>query len=707
MSTAVRSYIMATAGHVDHGKSSLVRALTGTDPDRLPGEKARGMTIDLGFAHLDLTAPSPVRSASAPSPSGRGCALSEAKRAGDGDAHVLRLGIIDVPGHEDFVKNMVAGVGSIDLALLVVAADDGWMPQTEEHLQILSYLGVSRGVVAITKIDRAADEPAVIESVRQRLRASFLEAAPLVPTSILRGRGLDDLREALARVVADAPAQPDIGKPRLPVDRAFSLAGVGTVVTGTLSGGCLRTGAQVLVFPASAAARVRSIQSYGESVGKAQPGSRVALNLAGLRAGRDAGETGSVTRGDVVALFGEASCTLDVALWRIRREAPRDPSERRAARPSGNLRNGLRVLVHHASTMVPARLMLAEPALPPGGQAIAQLRLQRPVLAFGGDRFVIRDASGRQTLAGGLVLDPHGARPNWRSAARLALLADRAKAPSDATVWVRTQVAARQIVLAAGLLRQTRFSDAQIEAAVQATITASPAPAVLRSGLLIDTALWRRALERLSGAVDAFHREQPQLAGMPLSRASDVLGDLPQAPRSPHISPASDHSRAGDSSTSTGPVQLREALARAAIDELVSRATHVRDSATLRARAHAPALPPRLHAAGERIRQTLSADPLNPPSRRQLAPDAQSEQALRYLISSGQALELGPDCILSAHAMSRAIEIIRAQLAGGRQATVSQLRQALGSSRRIVVPLLERLDQQGLTRRSGDSRRLA
>src|SRR4051812_15378648 len=195
-----RSYILATAGHVDHGKSALVRTLTGTDPDRLPEEKARGITIDLGFAHLDLP---------------------------EANAH---LGIVDVPGHEDFVKNMVAGVGSIDLALFVVAADDGWMPQTEEHLQILTYLGVTRAVVALTKIDLVTDEPAARARIAERLRKTHFETAPIVGTSIVTNRGFDELTAALATVLKDLPPQRDVGKPRLPVDRAFVLKGVGTVV---------------------------------------------------------------------------------------------------------------------------------------------------------------------------------------------------------------------------------------------------------------------------------------------------------------------------------------------------------------------------------------------------------------------------------------------------------------------------------------------
>src|SRR5688572_13488960 len=240
--SGTRHYVVATAGHVDHGKSALIKALTGIDPDRLPEEKARGITIDLGFAHLDLdseTAGQPVR---------------------------YHVGIVDVPGHEDFVKNMVAGVGSIDLALLVVAADDGWMPQTEEHLQILTYLGVAHGVVALTKIDLAASEAEVVASVRERLKNSPLAAAPVVPTSVVSGRGLGELKSALSEVLSKTPPQRDVGKPRLAVDRAFVLKGIGTVVTGTLTGGQLHRGQAAVVQPAGKATRVRNVQTHSRDV---------------------------------------------------------------------------------------------------------------------------------------------------------------------------------------------------------------------------------------------------------------------------------------------------------------------------------------------------------------------------------------------------------------------------------------------------------
>jgi len=244
-----RHFIIATAGHVDHGKSALVKALTGTDPDRLPEEKRRQITIDLGFAKLNLTAPS-------------------------GDK--IHAGIVDVPGHEDFVRNMIAGVGSIDLALLVIAADDGWMPQTEEHLQILTYLGVEQAVIALAKSDLGKIEP-ITEQIRNRLRETVLAKSRVIPTSVRTGEGIENLKKALVLELATMPTQRDFGKPRLFVDRAFTLRGVGTVVTGTLTGGRLHRGQSISVQPQNVRARIRSIQSHGVEIDCAQPGMRTAL----------------------------------------------------------------------------------------------------------------------------------------------------------------------------------------------------------------------------------------------------------------------------------------------------------------------------------------------------------------------------------------------------------------------------------------------
>ena len=269
-----RHFIIATAGHVDHGKSALVKALTGTDPDRLPEEKKRQITIDLGFAALNVTAP-------------------------NGDR--IHAGIVDVPGHEDFVRNMIAGVGSIDLALFVVAADDGWMPQSEEHLQILNYLGVQRAVIALTKSDLGRID-VVTNQIRERLTGTSFADSPIVPTSVRTGTGIEKLVNTLATQLARTEPQRDIRKPRLFIDRVFTLRGIGTVVTGTLTGGSLRRGQQIVVYPTNLETRIRSIQSHGHELEVAQPGMRTAINLPDLRVDQ-------IKRGDVVTLPGHGAPT--------------------------------------------------------------------------------------------------------------------------------------------------------------------------------------------------------------------------------------------------------------------------------------------------------------------------------------------------------------------------------------------------------------
>ena len=646
-----RHFIVATAGHVDHGKSALVRALTGTDPDRLPEEKARGITIDLGFARLTL-----------PDPGQPG--------------RTFQLGVVDVPGHEDFVKNMVAGVGSVDVALFVVAADDGWMPQTEEHLQILTYLGVTRAVVALTKIDLAADEAAALRGVGERLRGSAFADAPIVPTSIVSGRGLDALQAALAAVLATAPTPRDAGKPRLPVDRVFSLRGIGTVVTGTLTGGTLRPEQPIVVQPSGRAAHVRTVQSHGKQVDAALPGTRTALNLPDLAA---SGES-AVQRGEVITLAtgGGPSLALDVLLTRSERGADAAGGTRR---PDDRLRDGTHVQVHHGSGHWTARVrLLSDKTLAPGGQAVAQLRGESPVYAFAGDRLIVRDGSGRHTLAGGLVLDPDGQARRFRRPAQRRFLQRRADAdPADADAFV-TALLERDHVLPPAALSLAKSPFGAVELAeATARLTRAGLAAPLTDGTLTDPAWWQSARGRAAELIDAAHAAHPERPGLAL----DAL-------------------RGG----------LRQALPFSGVfDALVAALTKpgggfTQAGAAIRRASHRPTLPPKLQAAGERIRRALAAQGLEPPSIKELAPDDVSRQALRFLRDTGEAVEIGPDLVLAAESFQRARAAIGRFIRATGPATASDVRQMLGTTRRVLIPLLEHLDKTGLTRREGDRRAL-
>ena len=627
-------FIVATAGHVDHGKSALVKALTGTDPDRLPEEKARGITIDLGFARLDLVASAP----GAPS---------------------FELGIVDVPGHEDFVKNMVAGVGSIDLALFVVAADDGWMPQTEEHLQILAYLGINRAVIALTKIDLIQDEHRVIAAIHAKLRDTPFADAPIVPTSVVTERGLDHLKAALAQVLAGMPSPRDIGKPRLPVDRVFTLRGIGTVVTGTLTGGTLRRGQSVAIQPSGKVARIRNIQSYNHDVEFSVPGTRTALNLTDIAVSDD------VRRGDVVTLaeFGGASDVFDVAL-------------EVSGRANRQLKDGAQVHVHHASANSRAKVIFSpRKELVPGEHALAQLRFDANVFGFAGDRFVLRDSAGQSTLAGGVVLDPDAGRKLFRSEARLSFLRRRAESPSEVTSFVASQIARDWAIRRPQLLLKSNFSSKEISESVSRL--AAEGNLVIAGDFAIDAVRWQMVYRRAADAIEASHRAHPEQAGLSLSDLrTNLEADLPFSD-----------------------------LFDSVVSDLC-RNEFVKVGNTIRRVIHRRALPPSLLAAASKLRTTLAAKPFDPPSRKQLAPDSVSQQALRFLIDTGEAVEINAELVLAAEGLKRITELIRQYIQYNGPATVSQLRQELGCSRRVIVPLLEQLDREGLTLRNGDTRRL-
>jgi len=620
-------FILATAGHVDHGKSALVKALTGTDPDRLPEEKARGITIDLGFAHLDLPP--------------------------------YRLGIVDVPGHEDFVKNMVAGVGSIDVALFVVAADDRWMPQTEEHLQILAYLGVARAVVALTKIDLVeSDEARVVEEVRLKLQGTPFADAPIVPTSVVTKRGLDDLKLALTKTLSATPPPRDIGKPRLPVDRVFVLRGIGTVVTGTLTGGVLKRGQSVVVQPSGLKARVRSIQSHNRDVEASIPGTRTALQLTDL-------STEQIHRGETVTLaeLGGACDKFDALL----------EMSPRAARP---LKSGSRVRVHIGSGNIAAHVRLLDAEqLAPSQRAIARFRCESPLFAFVGDRFIVRDWAEQTTICGGIALDVDGADTKFDSAAQRKFIQQRADKPHDATTFLLSEISRRHAVRRTALPVKSRFSHDEISQVLSAAATEGRI--AIAGEWVADAPWWKTLRQCATDAVDIHHREHPEQTGLALNELRALVSEeLPD-------------------------LAIFDALVAA-----LCASGFAQVSGAIRRAAHRPALPPRLQAAGTQLRKDLAAKPLDPPSRKELSPDAVSQQALKFLLETGEAIELGGEVVILAEHFVRATELVRRHLQQHATATAGELRQALNTTRRIIIPLLERLDRDGITIRQGDNRRL-
>jgi selenocysteine-specific elongation factor len=631
-----KHFILATAGHVDHGKSALVKALTGTDPDRLPEEKARQITIELGFAQLILHRPNEQR---------------------------LHIGIVDVPGHEDFVRNMIAGVGSIDLALLVVAADDGWMPQTEEHLEILTYLGVKRAVIALTKSDLGKIDNASAQ-IRKQLRDTAFAHSRIIPTSVRTGEGVGILKSALAAEFSTMQPQRDLGKPRLFIDRAFTLHGIGTVVTGTLSNGQLRRGQSVVVQPQNFEARIRSIQSHGFELESAQPGMRTAINLPDVAIGNAPGQ---IKRGDVITTvdLGKSSASLIVFLEKFSRLGRKDA----APRP---LKNGTSVYLHHGTSRFPAKINLLEDrALEPGKQTIAQVKLESPVFAFLGDRFVLRDASERHTIAGGIVLDPDGDRGKLRSATQRRLFTAPAGAPDDVDLCVRSEILVNGFVREQSVLRKSHFSADEITQALQRLQRRGEI--VIHQEIAKDAQAWQTLRGRAIAMIDDGHKRNPERAGLDLNELRTALRDEPS--------------------------DVFEAL----ISDLCAADFARRGSAIARV-SHRPVLPANLQPVAMKIRDALSAKPFDPPARKEIEVDRYAQQVVRFLIATGEAIEVGSDLVVLRENFERMKKALADFISKNGPATVSELRQALESSRRIVVPLLERLDRDGVTRRVGDKR---
>jgi len=619
-----RHFIIATAGHVDHGKSALVKALTGSDPDRLPEEKKRQITIDLGFAALKLT-------------------------AANGDK--IHAGIIDVPGHEDFVRNMIAGLGSIDLALFVVAADDGWMPQSEEHLQILNYLGVQRAVIALTKSDLGRID-VVGNQIRERLTGTPFTDSPIVPTSVRTGTGIEKLVNTLAIQLATTDCQRDIRKPRLFIDRVFTLRGIGTIVTGTLTGGCLRRGQQVVVYPTNHETRIRSIQSYDQEVEVAHPGMRTAVNLPDLRVDQ-------IKRGDVLTLLNHdaPSATLIVRV----EKSPRLNGDKIVAHP---LKNGSSMYVHHGASRVAGRIKFRENgSLEAGKEKIARLKLASPIFAFIGDRFVVRDSSERHTIAGGIVLDPDGDKELLAVGVTL----------DNVDSLVRATLAQQGFARRENLLTKSRFSADEISEAL--TNLEKNGEIIVRRDIAADCEFWRQLRAQAIGLVDAAHNESPDRVGID-------LGELRSALR----------------------IQEPELLESLVTD--LCKGNFVRKGSVIRRTSHRPTLPIHVQPVQKRIREALAEQPFDPPSRKAIEVDPETRQVLRFLIENGDVTELAFDVLLLLESFERMKSQVAEFISKNGPSTVSQLRQALGTSRRVMVPLLERLDRDGVTQRAGDKRML-
>jgi selenocysteine-specific elongation factor len=635
----MRSIIVGTAGHIDHGKTSLVRALTGVDADRLPEEKRRGITIDLGFAELDL-----------------------------GD---VRIGFVDVPGHERFVKNMLAGAHGIDLVALVIAADEGVMPQTREHFDICRLLETRSGLVIITKTDIVDEDLlALVRAEAEELVAgSFLEGAPVACVSSRTGAGIEELKSTLQRAARSIPERSRSAVARLPVDRAFTMRGFGAVVTGTLVAGEIVEGDEMELLPAAQRVRVRGVQVHGRAVERAQAGQRTAVNLGGV-------EASAIERGMVLAPVGRLRPTqvMDVAL-EVLKSAPRP------------VRSRARVRVHLGAAEVLGRIRVLSRTgeIAPGERGFAQLRLESPVVALPTERFIIRSYSPARTVAGGSVVDSFAAKHRGREAAlagaRLASLSGAEDEPARLAYFIETagEMGARHAELAA----RTGWRDEVLNRAILAVVERGEA--VDAEGFLISRASFGALAGRSLAEVEAFHRREP------LSR-----GLMRETLRERHFARAAPE------------------IFRAVISHLEKEGALRSEKEIICAASHRLSLSAPDAALRDQLERIYRDTGLEPPTFEEAlervgsgGARAHGRKILQLLIEGGLLVRIQNELFFHREALDELkgrLKEYGARRETERTIDVAAFKEMAGVSRKYAIPLLEYFDRERITRRAGDKR---
>jgi selenocysteine-specific elongation factor len=634
----VRHVIVGTAGHIDHGKSSLVEALTGTNPDRLEEEKRRGITIDLGFAFLDLGL--------------------------DSANHTVRLGFVDVPGHERFVRNMLAGVGGIDLVLLVIAADEGIKPQTREHFDICRLLGIPRGIIALTKSDLVDSDALGLMrlEIEEFVRGSFLERAPVVPLSARTGAGLDILKSALLRASQTVQVKSATRHFRLPIDRAFAMKGFGTVVTGTLISGVVRPEDEVEVYPTRKRVRVRGLHSGGQSVAVAVAGQRTAVNLAGI-------EREEIRRGMVLALPG------------IFRSADRLDARITLLASARALKNRARVHFHQGTLETVADVvLLGLSELPPGGSAFAQLRLDEPALLLPGDRFILRQFSPVVTIGGGTVLDVRAPRHRRQDPAVAAFLETLERANPDDVLAALASAAAHGLTLT-DLIARTGWTEIEARATIEKLVQGKRLRILNENPPIVSSpAALENAVAALKKAVEDFHRANPLLPGIP---KQDLRG------------------RAGT---------RRPELFRAALDDLVSAKAVTLSGDLVQRAGREISLSSEETRAKELIEKEFERAGLTVPSfaavlEKLPVESSRAQKILQILLREKVLIKVAEDLVFHCTAVAG----LRNALAKyrhdrGNRLPIAAFKELTGITRKYAIPLLEYLDREHVTRRVGDER---
>jgi len=628
---------IGTAGHVDHGKSALVKALTGIDPDRLKEEKEREMTIDLGFAWLTL-------------PSG------------------AVVSIVDVPGHENFIKNMLAGIGGIDAALFVVAADEGVMPQTLEHLDILDLLQLEYGLVAITKVDLVEDREwleLVADDVAKMLRDTTLAGAEIVSVSAETGQGLTSLTDKLDELLKKVPPKRDMGKPRLPIDRVFVIAGFGTIVTGTLTDGSLRVGQEVEILPSGLKSRIRGLQTHKQKIEVAEPGGRVAVNLVGL-------SSDQLRRGDLLTVPGrlKTSKLMDTRL-RLLSSAPR------------SLKHNTEVVFYSGSAEILARTrLLDDEALDPGQEGWVQLRLAQPTALVRGDRFIIRQPSPSLTTGGGVVVDPNPQRLHRRF--RPAVI-QRLEALSRGTAQeillqglegIRPRQT-RELLMDSGLPEDAAekalhelLAQSQVLALAAVDITAQQALA--ESRYLVSSSGWGELEKRIHAFLSDYHARYPLRGGMPREELKSRL-DLP---------------------TRVFSAVVGHALAQGAISE---------EGGALKLPAHEVRFSPAQQRQIDELLERFARNPYSTPS----VADCEAaigRELLNFLLEQRRLVRVSENVLFLGDTYEEMVALIVNHIRSEGSITVARVRDMFQASRKYALALMEHLDERRITKRVGDER---
>ncbi len=620
--------VIGTAGHVDHGKSTLINRLTGINPDRLKAEQDREMTIELGFAWFKL-------------PNGED------------------VGVVDVPGHRDFIENMLAGVGGIDAALFVVAADEGVMPQTREHLAILDLLQIPAGVVALTKTDLVSD-PEWLDMVETELRDTLddtvLADAPIVRVSAKTGAGLDDLVQALQEVLIQHPHRPDLGRPRLPVDRVFTLPGFGTIVTGTLTDGHLSVGDTIEVLPSGIQGRIRGLQTHKQAEEKAQPGSRTAVNITGV-------SVDQVRRGDVVVLPGTYQPTRMIDVWVTLLKDVDAP-----------LKHNTRVKFFLGSAEVIARVrLLGVQELQPGQEGFLQLVLQEPVVTLRQDRFILRRPSPAATIGGGQVIDPHPSRRHKRfNTERLDEL-ERLMTGTPEEVLLQT---AQKMGMASRerLIEISGLEPDPANEAVNALLEQGALSEIGEKHWLIPIDQLEHLSDQILQTLDSYHRDKPLAPGMPREQLK--------------------------SKTALTADQLDSLLKR-----LSDRGSLATSNAQVRLADHTVTFTPEQKSRVDELLKAFADQPYTPPSVKQSL-EMVGEELLNALISTGQLVQLNEEVLFTPEVLEEMSTAVISLIKQNGSINLSELRDRFDTSRKYAVGVLEHLDNTGVTIRKGDSRQL-